>query len=47
MTVIDDREGRDMPLLRVEVGGLDMTHENGPGIARLKLFVTLWSLLRA
>lgn len=33
MTVIDDREGRDMPLLRAEVGSLDMTHESGPGIA--------------
>lgn len=34
MTVIDDVEGRDMPLLRAEVGSLDMTHESGPGMAR-------------
>ncbi|CAM9827968.1 unnamed protein product, partial [Ectocarpus sp. 4 AP-2014] len=30
VTVIDDLEGRDMPLLRAEVGSLDMTHESGP-----------------
>lgn len=34
VTVIDDREGRDMPLLRAEVGSLDMIHESGPGMAR-------------
>ncbi|CAM9741432.1 unnamed protein product, partial [Ectocarpus sp. 8 AP-2014] len=34
VTVIDDLEGRDMPLLRAEVGSLDMTHESGPGMAR-------------
>lgn len=34
VTVIDDREGRDMPLLRAEVGGLDMTHQMGPGMKR-------------
>lgn len=34
VTVIDDVEGRDMPLLRAEVGSLDMTHESGPGMAR-------------
>lgn len=32
--MIDDVEGRDMPLLRAEVGSLDMTHESGPGMAR-------------
>eukprot|EP00904_Undaria_pinnatifida_P007949 jgi/Undpi1/4284/HiC_scaffold_17.g07650.m1 len=36
VTVIDDREGRDMPLLRAEVGSLDMTHESGPGMASAK-----------
>ena len=37
VTVIDDREGRDMPLLRAEAGNLDMTHERGPGMARCGL----------
>lgn len=32
--MIDDLEGRDMPLLRAEVGSLDMTHESGPGMTR-------------
>lgn len=34
MTVIDTREGRDMPLLRAEMGGLDMTHESGPSMTK-------------
>ncbi|CAM9213441.1 unnamed protein product, partial [Discosporangium mesarthrocarpum] len=32
-TVIDDREGRDMPLIRLEVGGLDIINESGSGVA--------------
>lgn len=40
VTVIDDVEGRDMPLLRAEVGSLDMTHESGPGMARYDMMGT-------